>query len=151
MRKRIVHISSKLGISFGLLIALVLLFVGILTYSRIETIITETVDANLDTSSALITKIVETSIENKRGEIPKDLVVAQHYIGENIALDTTQSRNLLVYNPVRETYFEMDVPSLRIGGLDVSTDHWVVDRISEKTAGVASLFVLTDKGFVSVY
>ncbi|PKL27596.1 MAG: hypothetical protein CVV46_10920 [Spirochaetae bacterium HGW-Spirochaetae-2] len=150
MRRRIVHISSKLGISFGLLIALVLLLAGILTYSRIETIITETVDANLDTSSALITKIVETSIENKRGEIPKDLVVAQHYIGEDIVLDSSKSRNLRVYNPVRETYFEMDVPSLRIGGFDVSLDHWVVDRISEKTAGVASLYVLTDRGFVCV-
>jgi sensor histidine kinase YesM len=150
MHRRIVPISSKLGLSFGLLIALVLLFAGILTYSRIETIITETVDANLDISSALITKIVETSIENKRGEIPKDLVVAQHYIGKDITLDSSTVRNLHVYNPVRETYFEMEVPSLLIAGLDVAEDHWVVDRISEKTGGVVSLYAFTDKGFVCV-
>ncbi|MBI9096697.1 MAG: Cache 3/Cache 2 fusion domain-containing protein [Sphaerochaeta sp.] len=108
------------------------------------------VDANLDTSSALITKIVETSIENKRGEIPKDVIVAQHYIGEDISLDRLTVKNLRIYNPVRETYFEMDVPSLFIAGQDVSTDHGVVDQISEKTAGVVSLYVLTDKGFVCV-
>ncbi len=150
MRKRFIHLSSKLGVSFGLLIILVLLFASILTYSRIERVITETVDANLDTSSALIAKIVEASIENKRGEIPKDLVVAQHYIGDAIGYDSSSGRTMRVYDPIREQYTEISVPRLLIDGVDVATDHGIVDRISQKTAGVASLFVLTGHGFACV-
>lgn len=150
MHRRFVHLSSKLGISFGLLIVLVLLFASVLTYSRIEQVITETVDANLDTSSTLIAKIVETSIANKRGEIPKDLVVAQHYMGEDIRYDGSIVRPLSVYDPIREAYVEMAVPTIRVAGVDIADDHTLVDRIAGKTAGIASLFVLTERGFICI-
>jgi sensor histidine kinase YesM len=150
MNKRFMPLSSKLGISFGLLIVLVLFFASIITYSRIERIITENVDSNLDTSSGLIAKIVETSIENKRGEIPKDLIVAQHYIGDDIAIDYTDEKPLIVYDPIRENSYELQVPSLIIASVDVSHNHAIVNQIAKKTAGVAALFVLTEEGFVCV-
>jgi sensor histidine kinase YesM len=150
MRKRFIRLSSKLGISFGLLIAFVLMFAAVLTYSRIETVITETVDANLDAASALITKIVETSVEQKRGEIPKDLIVAQHFLGDMVSRDDLNMIMTTVYNPIHESYADLKIPSLLVHGLDVSIDHDIVDRISEKTLGVVSLFVLTDAGFVCV-
>lgn len=150
MNKRFVPLSSKLGISFGLLIILVLLFASIITYSRIETVITENVDANLDTSSALIAKIVETSIENKRGEIIKDLIVAQHYIGNDIAVEHSVKKPLLAYDPIREKSYELQAPSLFIASGDVSLNHGIVDQIAQKTEGVASLFVLTKEGFLCV-
>jgi len=150
MNKRFVPLSSKLGISFGLLIVLVLLFASIITYSRIETVITENVDVNLDTSSALIAKIVETSIENKRGEIVKDFIVAQHYIGGDIAVDYTVKKTLLAYDPIREKSYELQSPSLLIASEDVSLNHTIVDQIAQKTDGIASLFVLTEEGFLCV-
>ncbi|MGD1833903.1 MAG: Cache 3/Cache 2 fusion domain-containing protein [Sphaerochaetaceae bacterium] len=121
-----------------------------MTYYRIEKIITETVDANLDSSSDLIARIVEASIENKRGEVQKDLIVANHYIGEDYHLDRSRMKVIKGYNPIRESDVTLEVPSLTVSGFDVSSDHEIVDTIGEKTGGTASIFVHTERGFVCV-
>lgn len=150
MRIGLTKLSSKLGLAYGLLFALVLAFSGIFVYTQVETVVNNTVNNSLDSTSDLIKRIVEVSIENKRGETVKDMIVAEHFIGEGIALDPERLVDISVYNPVNETRESLRIPEMTIGGRSILTDHWLVDQIHLSTGGTVAFFQMTDSGLVCV-
>lgn len=150
MIRPITRLSTKLSIAYGLLFALVLSFSGIFVYTSVEQVIGKTVDNSLDSISDLIRQIVQTNMENKRGETRKDLIVAQHYLGTDIGLDENRQVSYRTFNPVNEEYGEISLPSVTVNGVPADNEHWLVDQIHINTQGTVSLYQLSDEGFICV-
>ncbi len=150
MIRPITKLSTRLSIAYGLLFALVLSFSGIFVYNSVEKVISETVDSSLDSISDLIRQIVQTNMENKRGETRKDLIVAQHYLGNDIALDENTQASYRTFNPVNEQYGEISLPAMTVNGVQLGNEHWLVDQIHINTQGRVSIYQLSDQGFVCV-
>jgi len=149
MIRPITKLSTKLSIAYGLLFALVLSFSGFFVYTSVERVISETVDSSLDSISDLIRQIVETNMENKRGETRKDLIVAQHYLGTDIGIDEN-TVTYITFNPVNEQRGEITLPTLTVNGIPVGNEHWIVDQIHINTQGTVSLYQLSQEGFVCI-
>ena len=144
------RLRAKLSYYYGFLLSLAFLLSGFLVYSRVESIVYSTIDANLDSTSELIKRIVQVSIDNNRGQVKKDLIVADHFLGASLAIDPSTVFAVDYLNTITEERGTIMVPTLLVGNRRVTLDSTLVDQISRETGGVVSLFQATDAGLLSV-
>lgn len=144
------RLSRKLTIAFGILFSVVFLVTSALVYSRAEALVYQTIDSSLDSTSDLIKRIVQVAIENNRGQVSKDLIVAEHFIGQNVSLDYSTLHRLDYLDSITEEKGGLSLPGMRVEGALVSGSDDLVDRIHQETKDVVTIFQLSDKGFVSI-
>lgn len=146
----ITKIGSKLSLAFGILFTVVFLFSGFIVYFRVNTIITQVVDNNLDSISDLIKKIVIANIEKREGEIEKDLIVAEYFLKEGLTLDSEKKIIMHTKNIINEEMDYRSYPVLRLKNELISGSEFLIDRITDKTNGIVGLYQYTQDGFVLV-
>lgn len=144
------RLRSKLSYYYGLLLSIAFLSSGTLVYTRVEAIVTDTIDANLDATSELIKRIVQVSIDNNRGQVNKDLIVADHFVGNDLRIDSGLRFAIDYRNSITEERGTMIVPGLMVGSSRVTLDSTLVDRIAKETGGVVTIYQATPLGFLSV-
>jgi two-component system sensor histidine kinase YesM len=123
---------------------------GIMIYTRVQAVMEETIDANLDATSDLIRRIVQVSIDNNRGQVRKDLIVAEHFIGNQIEMDHSIVVTLPYRNSITEETGHIEVPMLSLGGEEVTPGSALVDRIGWETEGSVSIYQATPLGLLCV-
>ncbi|WP_455383425.1 Cache 3/Cache 2 fusion domain-containing protein [Salinispira pacifica] len=133
-----------------MLITIVLATAGVMVYKQVEQIIYESTDANLDSMSDLIKRIVQVSIENNRGQVSKDLIVAEHFVGNSVEIDRSGSFSCLARNTINEKVSAVKLPLMRIGGEVVSGRDGLVDRIAEETGDIVTIYQYCDQGLISI-
>ena len=143
-------IRTKLTASFGLLLSSAFMLSGIMIYTRVQAVMEETINANLDATSDLIRRIVQVSIDNNRGQVRKDLIVAEHFIGNQIEIDHSMVLTLPYRNSITEETGDIEVPMLSLGGEEVTLGSTLVDRIGWETEGIVSLYQVTPLGLLCV-
>jgi sensor histidine kinase YesM len=144
------RLRAKLTSYFGALLAVATAVSGVLVYARVAAIVTETIDANLDSSSDLIKRIVQVSIENNRGQVKKDLIVADHFLGTDVRVFDERRLSIPYVDTITEQRGTVEVPLLKIAGVPVTMDNAMTDRIAAETGGIVSIYQVCDLGLVSV-
>ncbi len=143
-------IRTKLTAYFGLLLSSAFAFSGFMIYTRVQTVVEETIDANLDATSDLIRRIVQVSIDNNRGQVRKDLIVAEHFIGDQVGIDYSRTLTLPYRNSITEETGSIQVPMLSLGGEEVTLGSALVGRIGRETEGTVAVYQATPLGLLCV-
>ncbi|MCK5684471.1 Cache 3/Cache 2 fusion domain-containing protein [bacterium] len=146
----ITKIGSKLSFAFGILFLIVFLFTGSLIYFRVNSIITEGVDNNLNSISDLIKRIVMANSKERGSEIEKDLIVAEYFFKDGLFINNTSNILINTKNILNDEIYLKSYPVLQIGDEILSGTELVIDRIAEKTHGIIGFYQYTSDGFVLV-
>lgn len=144
------RLSTKLTVSYGVLFAFMYTLASIVAYNQAEKIVSASIDASLDSTSDLIKRIVQVSIENNRGQVSKDLIVAEHLIGTDVRIDESRSDRVTYRNSITEETGGMRIPALLIGGAPILGSGDLVNRIHRETQDIVTVFQSTSEGFLSV-
>lgn len=135
---------------FSVLFAVVLALTGLLVYTTVRREMDETLRNNLDNTSDLIKRIVEVSIDNNRGQIVKNLTLAELMVGGPVTIDESSVHGFDTFNEIRDEHGYVELPEMRIRGERVSGREGLVSRIQEKTGGVVGIYQMSEIGLVSV-
>ncbi len=144
------RIATKLMLAYGILFAVLLVIAGVLLYSEVGTLITERVDSDLSSTADFIKTIVELRIENKRDEIRKDLIVAEHFLGMNLTIRSSEEETIAVVDYLTEFARPINIPAMELNGRPVFADTNLVDLISDSTDGEVTLYQRVPEGLVAV-
>ncbi len=144
------RVSTKLTLTFGILFTLVFMVSSFLVLRLAETLIYDTIDSSLDSTADLIKRIVQVSIENNRGQVAKDIIVAEHFMGTDFRIDPLSRQTYKTYNTVTQQYGETVESGFFIGGQLVSVTSGLVDRISLQTGSIITVYQATNAGFLSI-
>lgn len=144
------RIKTRLSVAFGILFTIIFLFTGLIVYFQVNTILAQVVNSNLDSISDLIKRIVMANIENREGEIKKDLIVAEYFLRGSLALD--YGKKIIVHskNILNEDMNYRSYPALKLNGSIVSGRNNLIERIVGKTHGIAGIYQFTPDGLVLV-
>ena len=143
-------IRTKLTAYFGLLLSSSFVFSGAMIYTRVQTVVEKTIDANMDATSDLIKRIVQVSIDNNRGQVRKDLIVAEHFIGNKVDIDYSRTLILPYRNSITEETGIVQVPMLSLGKEEVTLGSSLVGRIGREIEGTVAIYQATPLGLLCV-
>ena len=150
MRLRIRRIASKLMLAYGLLFGIVLLISGVLLYASVSNIITERVDSDLSSTAGFIKNIVEARIDGKREEVPKDLIVAEYYLEQNLEILSDPPDTVIGTDYLTELARPLELPPMVLNGVPVLNNQELVDHIALRTGGEVSLYQRIPEGLLAV-
>ncbi|RKX90348.1 MAG: hypothetical protein DRP70_00975 [Spirochaetes bacterium] len=144
------RISTKLMLAYGTLFAVLLILSGVFLYARVSSLITERVDSDLSSTADFIKTIVELRIENKRDEVRKDLIVAEHFLMNYLSIQHGETRKIAAVDYLTEKAQPVTIPTMELNGIPVFANRNLVDRISEKTGSDITLYQRLPEGLVAV-
>jgi sensor histidine kinase YesM len=143
-------IATKLMLTYGTLFALMLIISGVLLYVRVSELITERVDSDLSSTADFIKTIVELRIENRRDEVRKDLIAAEHLMGMDFSVSPEDSTAIVVVDYLTELARPVKLPDMRINGSPVLFNYSLVDHIRNRTGSEVTLYQRVPEGLVAV-
>jgi sensor histidine kinase YesM len=144
------RLSQKLSIVFASLFAVVLAASALFVHRTIRNELALTMRRNLETTSDLIRRLVETRADEQWGVLSGAERIADLMTGETASIDHDARYRYSVYNEYTGMFFETEQPEMVVQGRSVSQDPALAQEISNRFGGVAAFYQFTPEGFVLV-
>lgn len=144
------QIRVKLSLYYGIFFSFVLCLAGILVYNRIESVMNLIVDNSLDATSSLIKRIVETGLEEWKGEVHKDSLIARYILGDFDDFNNEQTETHIVQDVITEELITVSLPVWYIHESPAWQNYNYVDQVQNETGGEAVLYQYHEKGFIAI-
>ncbi len=150
MKFKFRSIASKLMFAYGLLFAMVMAVSGILLYVSVSDMLTERVDSDLSLTAGFIKGIVEARIDNKREDVPKDLIVAEYFLGQGLELPDGPAETVTGVDYLTGNALPLKLKPMTLNGTRVLGNHRLVEEIALRTGGDVTLYQRIPEGLFAV-
>jgi methyl-accepting chemotaxis protein len=134
--------QAKLSSAFALLILIIVTAMGLVTFVQVKSSLTSLARADLAHNSATVKDILAMQNEINTRALRSDLTFFEKTISDRgfLSVDATASSAMTITNQVTHEQEKVTIPPLRLSVINLHYDTEIVDKITESTGAVATIF-----------
>ncbi|GAU08776.1 methyl-accepting chemotaxis protein [Desulfoplanes formicivorans] len=134
--------QAKLSSAFALLIAVIVMVMGLVTFIQVKTSLTSLAQADLANNSATVKDILTMQHEIITNSLKSDLTFFEKAISDMgyLTVDAKASSTMTITNQLTNEQEKVTIPPMRLSVINLHYDTELVDKIKESTGAVATIF-----------